>query len=182
MIGQVRSFNDEKGYGFISYPNVMEEEQRFFVHYREIRRMCRCGFRGNSARAMKRHAASASGHWFHVAKSRLHAGEYCEFDSSPPKKEGKASRAIDVQGINDGSLMCDLVDIRRKVIHSYSSSVVEKQTDFSLQQVQWEVPQTETALPVFICKDQDWGTAPYKSASNGLTKDSLPDSAVENVL
>lgn len=192
MIGQVRSFNDEKGYGFVSFPSIVDEEVRFFAHYREIWRMCRCGFRCKSAKGLQKHVSQCI--WFHVPKSRLHTGEYVVFEPCRTSAGGKADRAIDIRGLNDGCLMCDVVDIRKKTIYGYANSAhfqqgiastsapSEKTIDFVFEKVEGQIPQAKGRFPIFISKDKNWGSASDESIADALPENTLADAAINDVL
>ena len=190
QIGQVSAFNDVRGYGFISAPSVVHEKKRYFVHHKQLVRTClRCGDTFKSPRSMYRHFRE-TGHKYHVPKSRLHTGEYVEFgiDPKPPQK-GKAPRAQNVKGVNDGALMCDHVDIQRNQFVHYVNPLVatskywsetkiptiippsaelEKMLYIASESRQGQVTHDEPGFPVPFDQDKDWGSIVEEDVANGL--------------
>jgi len=193
QIGQVSAFNDARGYGFISAPSVVHEKKRYFVHHKQLVRTClRCGDTFKSPRSMYRHFRD-TGHKYHVPKSRLHTGEYVEFGIDPKSpQKGKAPRAQNVKGVNDGALMCDHVDIQRnQFVHYVNPQVVtpkqkpywaetkiptiippsaelEKMLYIASKSRQGQVPHDESGFPVPFDQDKDWGSIVEEDVANGL--------------
>ena len=115
MIGQCCSFNDNRGFGFVAVPDIVNEKQRFFVHHSSIQRRClvtRKTFPNNRA---LRDFARRTGQKYSPAKSRLHTGEYVRFETDgAPVPSGKSVRASRVFPLTEGgTLICDHIDMVR---------------------------------------------------------------------
>ena len=117
MIGQCSSFNDVRGFGFVSVPDIVNEKARYFVHHSVIQRRCLVTRRVfNNNKELRAHLKTAP-FAYNAAKSRLHTGEYVRIsvpsDAGPPGL-GKSVRALRVMPITDGgTLMCEHIDMSR---------------------------------------------------------------------
>ena len=93
-LGQVKFFNDRKGWGFVSDLSTGED---YFVHISSIQPK-----------------------WPRPDDNpaTLYTGEYCTFAVTSPDEEGGQSRAVDVRGMENPAtgeqmgLMCDFGSIR----------------------------------------------------------------------
>ena len=82
VIGQVKWFNTKAGYGFITGSDGEHKEHDIFVHFSSIK----------------------------VVNSQyryLVQGEYVEFDVVKPEGDKHEHHAVNVTGINGGSIMCE---------------------------------------------------------------------------
>ena len=96
--GQVKWFNDDKGFGFI---RDLDSNKDTFVHIRDLRPK-------NSV------------------MPTLYTGEYVQFSLAPNGADESGNerfKAVDVTGIRDRHLMCDMGQISFK---SYSRVVFEE--------------------------------------------------------
>ena len=94
IIGQVKWFNNKAGYGFITVASGENKGKDIFVHYSAIR----------------------------VVNSQykyLVQGEYVEFNLVKSSTDEHEYQAIDISGINNGTLMCE----------TRNNTVVQQSTD-----------------------------------------------------
>lgn len=157
--GQCSSFNDIRGFGFVSVPDIANETCRYFVHHSAIQRRCLVTKKAfPNHKALRAHLKAAN--LYNCAKSRLHTGEYVRI--VPESKEsstagGSSPRAVKVMPISDGgTLICDHIDMKAppryvcRVGRKKLVAATEKVT-FAQVVIQREKP------PSTIIKDQNWG-------------------------
>ena len=91
QVGRVKWFNNQSGYGFITYTNTTGSEEDVFVHHS---------------------ALVTGGDQFRY----LVQGEYVEFETTEVEKSDSTSRIVakDVRGMNGGMLMCETRHERRQ--------------------------------------------------------------------
>ena len=91
QVGRVKWFNNQSGYGFITYTNTTGSEEDVFVHHS---------------------ALVTGGDQFRY----LVQGEYVEFETTEVEKNDNTSRTVakDVRGMNGGMLMCETRHERRQ--------------------------------------------------------------------
>ena len=166
MTGQCSSFNDVRGFGFVSVPDIVNESKRYFVHHSAIQRHClvtgRVFANLKQLRASLRNTPGTGG--YNPAKSRLHTGEYVRFTVGAEESTlGKSARVDSVFPITDGgTLMCEHIDmlrppryvryIRRSILPEILSAAPEKVSIAQVALKKRNVPATGG-----IIEDQDWG-------------------------
>ena len=91
QVGRVKWFNNQSGYGFITYTNTTGSEEDVFVHHS---------------------ALVTGGDQFRY----LVQGEYVEFETTQVEKSDSSPRIVakDVRGMNGGMLMCETRHERRQ--------------------------------------------------------------------
>ncbi len=91
QVGRVKWFNNQSGYGFITYTNTTGSDEDVFVHHS---------------------ALLTSGDQFRY----LVQGEYVEFETTQVENKGDSPRTVakDVRGMNGGMLMCETRHERRQ--------------------------------------------------------------------
>lgn len=91
QVGRVKWFNNQSGYGFITYTSSTGSDEDVFVHHS---------------------ALLTSGDQFRY----LVQGEYVEFETTQVEKSGSSPRIVakDVRGMNGGMLMCETRHERRQ--------------------------------------------------------------------
>lgn len=96
-IGQVKWFQDKRGYGFITICAGNEQDTDVFIHHSGIRPL-------NSM------------------YKTLRKGEYVQFNLN--KGDNGQNQAVDVTGINGGTLMCDVVPVKSPIHISPTATLV----------------------------------------------------------
>jgi len=91
QVGRVKWFNNQSGYGFITYTNASGSDEDVFVHHS---------------------ALLTDGDQFRY----LVQGEYVEFETTQVENKGSAPRTVakDVRGMSGGMLMCETRHERRQ--------------------------------------------------------------------
>ena len=94
-VGRVKWFNNQSGYGFITYTNTTGSDEDVFVHHS---------------------ALLTEGDQFRY----LVQGEYVEFETTQVEKSDNTSKIVakDVRGMNGGMLMCETRHERRQTQQS----------------------------------------------------------------
>ena len=88
LVGQVKWFNNRAGYGFITMKDSSGVDKDIFVHFSTIKMEP-------------------------MQYKYLVQGEYVEFELSKVTSEGHEHQAINITGIDGGSLMCETRQLNR---------------------------------------------------------------------
>jgi|LauGreSuBDMM15SN_2_FD.fasta_scaffold00277_5 cold shock CspA family protein len=88
LVGQVKWFNNRAGYGFITMKDEAGVDKDIFVHFSTIKMEP-------------------------MQYKYLVQGEYVEFELSKVTSEGHEHQAINITGIDGGSLMCETRQLNR---------------------------------------------------------------------
>jgi len=107
LVGRVKWFNNQSGYGFITYTSSMGSEEDVFVHHS---------------------ALVTSGDQFRY----LVQGEYVEFETTEVENKGaSAPRTVakEVRGMNGGMLMCETRHERRQSQQNQRPDTGDSDTD-----------------------------------------------------
>jgi cold shock CspA family protein len=136
FIGQVKWFNNKTGYGFITAISGENKGKDIFVHQTTIR----------------------------VAQSQykyLVEGEYVEFQLSNSTTGNHEFQAVDVTGIQEGSLMCEKRNLRqptdRRTYDQDRDQVQERDPSQDRRQYQTRRPADQTRRPPPPRRSQNQG-------------------------